>query len=68
MFATNHEVKPKCITVIHFSAKDMEVGLFESWKNIGNQKLHESNLIFITYKERFPRSADACRKINKKLG
>lgn len=46
----------------------MEEGLFESWKNIGNQKLHESNLIFITYKEHFPRSADACQKINKKLG
>lgn len=46
----------------------MEVELFESWKNIGNQKLHESNLSFITYQERFPRSADACQEINKKLG
>lgn len=68
MFTTNHEVKPNCITIAHFSAKDMEVGLFESWKNIGNQKLHKSNLIFITYKYCFPRSADACQKINKKLG
>lgn len=45
----------------------MEAGLFESWKNIGNQKLHKSNLIFITYEECFPRGADACQKINKKL-
>lgn len=40
----------------------MEVGLFESWKNIGNQKLHESNLILLHTRNVFPGALISARK------
>lgn len=54
-------------TLLSIKIMDMEVGLTKMEKHL-HSKGYSSNLIFITHKECFPSSLDACQKINNKQG